>query len=346
MRRQCVAAPDRVGVEPRRRSRRRTRRCGERVARQPPPRGRRSTPPCWRDLGEDGFVVGRVDDDADVGVVLGRCPHHRRPADVDQLDARIGRERVQVRPRRARSARCRTRRGRRGAQASSRSASMPPCTFGCSVTTRWPRIAGNPVRSATSVTGTPVVGDRRAVPPLETSRPAELVQRPGQLGDTGLVVDGEQRGRHRRDRSQSAIAAVQHITRTTVARRVNPPTREKHMDFSKFKTSDWLMIAAGAVVLISRPFALDWAKVGSVRRQRRTRSITSSPAWYLVAARRGGRGHRVPARRRDHQAGRPAVVAHPGPRHRAGGMLLMLHPHHRSAAATRRGFDLDRGPGM
>jgi hypothetical protein len=33
------------------------------------------------------LVVGRVDDDPDVGVVLGRGAHHGRSADVDQLDA-------------------------------------------------------------------------------------------------------------------------------------------------------------------------------------------------------------------------------------------------------------------
>ena len=31
-----------------------------------------------------------------MGVVLGRRPHHRRAADVDQLDARVAGERVQV----------------------------------------------------------------------------------------------------------------------------------------------------------------------------------------------------------------------------------------------------------
>src|SRR5688572_5146021 len=49
------------------------------------------------------------------------------------------------------------------------SARMPPCTFGCRVTTRWPRMAGNPVRSATSVTGTPASAITLAVPPLEIS---------------------------------------------------------------------------------------------------------------------------------------------------------------------------------
>ncbi len=47
---------------------------------------------------------------------------------------------------------------------------MPPCTFGCKVTTRWPRIAGNPVSSAMSVTGTPRSATAFAVPPLDRSR--------------------------------------------------------------------------------------------------------------------------------------------------------------------------------
>ena len=56
---------------------------------------------------------------------------------------------------------------------------MPPCTFGCSVTTRWPRIAGTPVSSATSVTGSPASASARAVPPLDTSRqPSSCSPRP------------------------------------------------------------------------------------------------------------------------------------------------------------------------
>ena len=48
------------------------------------------------------------------------------------------------------------------------SARIPPWIFGCRVTTRWPRIAGRPVSSATSVTGTPASAIARAVPPLDT----------------------------------------------------------------------------------------------------------------------------------------------------------------------------------
>ena len=56
----------------------------------------RGQPTVGAQLVEHRLVVGRVDDDADVGVVLRRRPHHRRPADVDQLDAGIVGERVQV----------------------------------------------------------------------------------------------------------------------------------------------------------------------------------------------------------------------------------------------------------
>ena len=47
--------------------------------------------PLGPQLGEHAPVVGGVDDDADVGVVLGRGPHHGRAADVDHLDARLAR---------------------------------------------------------------------------------------------------------------------------------------------------------------------------------------------------------------------------------------------------------------
>ena len=80
---------------------------------------------------------------------------------------------------------------------SSRSARMPPCTFGCRVTTRWPSIAGHAgdVGHVGHRAGRPsamAVGGAAAGDQLD----AELVQRPGQLDDAGLVVDGQQ-GSHR-----------------------------------------------------------------------------------------------------------------------------------------------------
>ena len=48
------------------------------------------------DLVEDRTVVSRVDNHAHVGVVLGRCPHHGRATNVDQLNPGVRRERVEV----------------------------------------------------------------------------------------------------------------------------------------------------------------------------------------------------------------------------------------------------------
>ena len=56
---------------------------------------------------------------------------------------------------------------------------------------------GTPVTSATSVTGTPASAIAGAVPPLDTSSHAELVERRGELDEAGLVVDGQQ-GPHQR----------------------------------------------------------------------------------------------------------------------------------------------------
>ena len=74
-----------------------------------------------------------------------------------------------------------------------RSARIPPCTFGCSVTTRWPRIG----REAGELGD---VGDREAGvaqglggAAAGDEVPAEAAELAGQLDDPGLVVDGEQR---------------------------------------------------------------------------------------------------------------------------------------------------------
>jgi len=55
-----------------------------------------SQPTVDPELCQQPLVVARIDDDPDVGVVLGRRTDHGRPTDVDQLDARIRRERVEV----------------------------------------------------------------------------------------------------------------------------------------------------------------------------------------------------------------------------------------------------------
>ena len=50
----------------------------------------------------------------------------------------------------------------------SRRASRPPCTLGCSVFTRPSSISGNCVTSATSVTGSPASCSSFAVPPVDS----------------------------------------------------------------------------------------------------------------------------------------------------------------------------------
>ena len=68
---------------------------GERLAGQAR-RVASASSPVAAQLVEHVPVVGRVDDDADVRVVLGRGPHHGGPAHVDHLDRRVGAERVEV----------------------------------------------------------------------------------------------------------------------------------------------------------------------------------------------------------------------------------------------------------
>ena len=48
------------------------------------------------------------------------------------------------------------------------SARMPPCIFGCRVTTRWSKIGGTPVIKATSVTSIFCSAKNLAVPPEDT----------------------------------------------------------------------------------------------------------------------------------------------------------------------------------
>ena len=124
-------------------------------------------------LVEHGRVVGGIDDDADVGVVLRRRPHHAPGPPMSISSIRAVGERVEVDDDEVDGLDAVARPGRPGARASSRSARMPPCTFGCSVTTRWPRIAGNPVSSATSVTGMPAPAMRLGGAAARHDVPAE-----------------------------------------------------------------------------------------------------------------------------------------------------------------------------
>ena len=63
----------------------------ERLARQPEARAPSETSPARVELREHARVVGRIDDDRDALVVLGRRADHRRPADVDVLDRLVER---------------------------------------------------------------------------------------------------------------------------------------------------------------------------------------------------------------------------------------------------------------
>ena len=65
----------------------------------------------------------------------------------------------------------------------------------------------------------------------------------------------------RTDRSQSAMAALSTSRGLRCAQACYPPIREKHMDFSKFKSSDWSKVGGGLGVLI---FAfVSWVKVSA-----------------------------------------------------------------------------------
>ena len=67
----------------------------ERVASEAAPRRRRHRTGRAQ-LGQHPVVLRRIDDHGDVRMVLRRGAHHRRPTDIDQLDARGGRERIEV----------------------------------------------------------------------------------------------------------------------------------------------------------------------------------------------------------------------------------------------------------
>ena len=74
-----------------------------------------------------------------------------------------------------------------------RSARIPPWIFGCSVTTRWSSISGEPVTSSTVVTGSPASAIARAVPPLETSSTPSSCRPGREVHQARLVVHRQQR---------------------------------------------------------------------------------------------------------------------------------------------------------
>ena len=111
------------------------------------------------------------------------------------------------------------------------------------------------------------VGDRqagrrrspRAVPPLDSERPAELVQAAGELDDPGLVVHGEQRGGHARTvpnaggrRAMRELlgpraerADYRRTPRSARARR-----RRTSGGCQQVQDRDWLLVGGGAAMLV------------------------------------------------------------------------------------------------
>jgi hypothetical protein len=146
-------------------------------------------------------VVGGVDDHAHMGVVLGRGAHHRRPADVDQLDARIGGERVEVADDEV---------DRRDAVllhvgqvlGIGRVGEDPAVHLGMQRDDPVPEDGGH-ARQIRDVDHLDVcVGDGAGRPSRGDEGPAEIAEVTGEVDDAGLVVDGEQCGGHRADRSE------------------------------------------------------------------------------------------------------------------------------------------------
>ena len=160
----------------------------------------RSKPPSC-DRGEHVGVPRRAGDDRDGRVVLGGGADHRRAADVDLLDALVGRgaggdglaERVEVDDDQVE---------RLDAQLGEllpvvlqaqvgEDARRAPC--GCRVLTRPSRHSGKPVSSSTLVTGTPAAAMRRGGGPGGDELDARLVQAAGELFEARLVVDADER---------------------------------------------------------------------------------------------------------------------------------------------------------
>ena len=145
-----------------------------------------STASYWSGLG----------DDRDPRVVLRRGAHHRRPADVDHLDARVARRTGRGSTRRGRTARCRAPRGRRGATPCRGRRGCPPWIFGCSVTTRWSSISGDAGDLLDRRHRDAGLGERpaRCRPTTPARRRARASPR-GEVDQAGLVVDRQQRAR-------------------------------------------------------------------------------------------------------------------------------------------------------
>ena len=91
---------------------------------------------------------------------------------------------------------------------SSRIASRPPCTFGCSVFTRPSIISGKPVRSETSRTFRPASAIALAVPPVETSSmPCSLSARANSISPVLSETESSARVMRRRSVMRSFVMA-------------------------------------------------------------------------------------------------------------------------------------------
>ena len=147
-----------------------------------------------------GGVVGGIDDDRDMIVVLGRGADHGRAADVDVLDAvaksaplrdgRLRRDRGSRPEDRSRAMPCAAIAA--AWSALSRMASRPPCTAGCSVFTRPSIISGKPVSSPTSRHGKPGLAERLARAAGGDELDAVAGERAGKLNEPGLVGNGDE----------------------------------------------------------------------------------------------------------------------------------------------------------
>ena len=86
---------------------------------------------------------------------------------------------------------------------------MPPCTFGCSVTTRWPRIAGQPGELGDVGDRQSGVGDGGGRAAARQQLPPGVGEAAGEVDDAGLVVHGEQGGGHDGDGNESVPPSPQ-----------------------------------------------------------------------------------------------------------------------------------------
>ena len=140
---------------------------------------------------EDRPVVGWVDHDADVGMVLGGGPDHRGPAYVDEFYAGVRGERVEVPHDQV--DRCDTAGLEVGHVAGVRAVGEDPA-----VNRRMEGLDPSAQHlGGTGDLGDPgdghaLVGQQRGGAAARHDLPAEVYEPPGQVDDAGLVVDGQQ----------------------------------------------------------------------------------------------------------------------------------------------------------